>query len=55
LNESDNISINQSISNSPKNSSTPTSRQVTIISFADENLTDEDAWMSILEVVNAEV
>ncbi len=46
LNESD---------NSPKNLSTPTSKRFKNLIFVDENLTDEDAWMCILEVVNAEV
>jgi len=31
------------------------SRQYTNPSFLDDNLTDEDAWMSILDVVHAEV
>ena len=41
--------------NGPKNLSTPTSKRFTNLIFVDENLTDEDAWMCILEVVYAEV
>jgi hypothetical protein len=52
LNECDNISLDQS---SPKKPSSPTSRQFTNMSFIDENLTEEDAWMSILDIVNVEV
>ena len=47
--------INQSISNSQQKSDTLKSRQFTNLSFIDENLTDEDAWMPILDIVNAEV
>ncbi len=52
FNEYDNISFDQSILN---NSRTPLTREVTNLSFMDENLSDEDAWMCILDVVNAEV
>ncbi|CAF0868563.1 unnamed protein product [Rotaria sordida] len=55
LNESDNISLNQSYSSSPKKPSTPVSRHIGNISIFDESLHDEDAWMSILDVVNAEL
>ncbi len=55
LNESDNISIDQSNSSSPNKPSTPISRQFENLSFVDENLNDEDAWMSILDVANIEV
>lgn len=48
-------SIKRSISASPKKPSTPLFTQFSNFSFIDENLTDEDAWMSILDVVNAEV
>jgi hypothetical protein len=56
LNESDNISLDQPISNGPKKTDTPpSSEKSTNPSFGDENLRDEDAWMPILEVVNNEV
>jgi hypothetical protein len=55
LNESDNISLPQSIPNSPKIPSTPALKHFANLAFIDENLTDEDAWMCILEVVNSEV
>jgi len=38
-----------------KKSCSSMSRQYTNPSFLDDNLTDEDAWMSILDVVHAEV
>jgi hypothetical protein len=44
--------LDQSILN---NSRIPLTREVTNVSFMDENLSDEDAWMCILDVVNAEV
>lgn len=55
LDKSDNISLDPSNSTSPKKPSTPVSRQSANQSFVDESLHDEDAWMSILAVVNAEV
>jgi len=53
LDDSDIISLDRSNSTSPKKPSTPLSR-ANISSF-DESLHDEDAWMSILAVANAEV
>lgn len=50
LDESDSISLDRSNSGNPKKPSTPVSRQ-----FVDESLHDEDAWMPILAVANAEV
>lgn len=52
---SDDISLDPSNSSSPKKPSTPVSRQLTNQSFVDESLHDEDAWMPILAVVNAEL
>ena len=52
LDESDTFSFDQSVLN---DSRTPLTEQLTNLSCADENLNDEDAWMSILDVVNAEV
>ncbi len=53
LDEWDNISLDRSNSPNSKKPSTPNSRQ--FISSIDESLHDEDAWMSILAVANAEV
>jgi hypothetical protein len=53
LDDSDIISLDRSNLTSPKKPSTPVSR-ANISSF-DESLHDEDAWMSILAVANAEV
>jgi hypothetical protein len=55
FNESDNISLDSSISYNLKKPTTSPSRQISHLSFIDESLTDEDAWMSILDVVNMEV
>ncbi|CAF1015735.1 unnamed protein product [Rotaria sp. Silwood1] len=55
LNDSDNISLSQSFSSSPKKPSTPVSRQTENVSIVDESLHDEDAWMPILAVVKAEI
>jgi hypothetical protein len=53
--KSNNISFNRSIPSTPKKPTTPVSKPFSNLSFIDENLTDEDAWMSILDVVNTEV
>jgi len=53
LSDSDIISLDRSNSISPIKPSTPVSR--INISSVDESLDDEDAWMSILDVANAEV
>ncbi|UJR30213.1 hypothetical protein I4U23_017751 [Adineta vaga] len=50
--ESDSSSLNQSNLN---DSRTPLTKLSTHMSLPDENLNDEDAWMSILDVVNAEL
>ncbi|CAF4573450.1 unnamed protein product [Rotaria socialis] len=55
LNDSDNISLNQFWSDNQKKPSTPVSGKSGNVSTADESLHDEDAWMSILDVVNAEL
>jgi hypothetical protein len=55
LNEFDNIAYDQSNLSSPQKTHTSVSRQFVRASSVDESLHDEDAWMSILDVVNAEV
>lgn len=55
LDESDSISLDRSNSTTPKKPSTPQSRQFLNMSSLDESLHDDDAWMSILAVANAEV
>ena len=55
LNDSDSISLDRSTSPNSKKPSTPVSRQWINGSFVDESLHDEDAWMPILAVANAEV
>lgn len=55
LDESDSISLDRSNSTTPKKPSTPLSRQFFNMSSVDESLHDDDAWMSILAVANAEV
>jgi hypothetical protein len=55
IDESDSISLDRSNSTTPKKPSTPVSRQFANTSFVDESLRDEDAWMSILAVADAEV
>jgi len=47
--------LDRSYSTNSKKPSTPISRQFATISSVDESLQDEDAWMSILAVANAEV
>ncbi|CAF4586257.1 unnamed protein product [Rotaria sp. Silwood1] len=55
LDPSDNISLHQSNSNNPKKLSTSISEQFGNALSLDESLHDEDAWMSILDVANAEL
>ena len=55
LNDSDDISLNQSISSSPTKCHRSSSRLFNTVPSIDESLHDEDAWMSILDVVHAEV
>ncbi|CAF3465801.1 unnamed protein product [Rotaria sp. Silwood1] len=55
LDPSDNISLHQSNSNNPKKLSTSISEQFGNVLSLDESLHDEDAWMSILDVANAEL
>jgi hypothetical protein len=51
VNQTDHISI----SPNRKNSTAPSFKHIPRLSSFDESLTDEDAWMSILDVVNTEV
>ena len=55
LGENDKISLNESNSSNPRKPSTPVSVQFTSPSSVDESLHDEDAWVPILAVADAEV
>ncbi len=52
---SDDIILDRTNTTNPKKANTSEPKQTGNKSFADESLHDEDAWMSILAVANAEV